>query len=146
VQLWVWLASHDWQQQQQGRRRYDGTAVQHTAGSLLCRVHVCTAFKPSTQRPHLLTPGMQHTTTRLHVAVWLYLIAQVVVYCATSVLRNKLHCHVLHCLLQGGGGLASLLGPERMAALLPKLYRLTHDPSPKVCGLHTRTSLCDAST
>jgi hypothetical protein len=24
------------------------------------------------------------------------------------------------------------LGPDRMAALLPKLYRLTHDPSPKV--------------
>jgi hypothetical protein len=34
----------------------------------------------------------------------------------------------------GGGGLASLLGPDRMAALLPKLYRLTHDPSPKVGG------------
>jgi hypothetical protein len=34
--------------------------------------------------------------------------------------------------MQGAGGLASLLGPERMAALLPKLYRLTHDPSPKV--------------
>lgn len=32
----------------------------------------------------------------------------------------------------GGSGLASLLGPERLAALLPKLYRLTHDPSPKV--------------
>lgn len=30
------------------------------------------------------------------------------------------------------GGLSSLLGPERLAALLPKLYRLTHDPSPKV--------------
>jgi hypothetical protein len=41
-------------------------------------------------------------------------------------------CLIVLPVLQGGGGLASLLGPERMAALLPKLYRLTHDPSPKV--------------
>ncbi|WIA23756.1 hypothetical protein OEZ85_000433 [Tetradesmus obliquus] len=32
----------------------------------------------------------------------------------------------------GGSGLASLLGPARLASLLPKLYRLCHDPSPKV--------------
>jgi len=37
------------------------------------------------------------------------------------------------CLQPGGGsGLASLLGPARLASLLPKLYRLCHDPSPKV--------------
>jgi hypothetical protein len=34
--------------------------------------------------------------------------------------------------VQGSASLATLLGPERLAALLPKLYRLTHDPSPKV--------------
>ncbi|KAF6252864.1 armadillo-type protein [Scenedesmus sp. NREL 46B-D3] len=32
----------------------------------------------------------------------------------------------------GGSGLAALLGPQRLASLLPKLYRLCHDPSPKV--------------
>ncbi|WIA44228.1 hypothetical protein OEZ86_010539 [Tetradesmus obliquus] len=32
----------------------------------------------------------------------------------------------------GGSGLASLLGPARLASLLPKLYRLCHGPSPKV--------------
>uniref|UniRef100_A0A383W1Y8 Proteasome component Ecm29 N-terminal domain-containing protein n=1 Tax=Tetradesmus obliquus TaxID=3088 RepID=A0A383W1Y8_TETOB len=32
----------------------------------------------------------------------------------------------------GGSRLASLLGPARLASLLPKLYRLCHDPSPKV--------------
>ena len=32
----------------------------------------------------------------------------------------------------GGGALTALLGPERAAALLPRLFRAQHDPSPKV--------------
>jgi hypothetical protein len=60
---------------------------------------------------------------------------------------GRLHCDrfaafcrcVLPCLQAGGGsGLAALLGPQRLAALLPKLYRLCHDPSPKVSCLHVR--------
>jgi len=67
-------------------------------------------------------------------------------HCLTHALTPIAHFTSPQPYTQGaGGGLAALLGPERMAALLPKLYRLTHDPSPKVRPAGTCDMLYDMS-
>jgi hypothetical protein len=95
----------------------------------------------------LFEAGMRQTSLQhlwLHRHCSAFIVAHNGICCSWTLLRSSdalppalsacnLSLCLLLCLQQGGGsGLAALLGPQRLASLLPKLYRLCHDPSPKV--------------